>query len=97
MHLIIKNKIYLNYIDLRRDDIVKQFNELIEYYQDTPLTKILGENTSNEQIENVQNIIGSVVTFGEENRNALFEANTDAVIAGKIFMAMVCAVTHGDA
>ena len=44
----------------------------------------------------MQNIIGSVVTFGEENRNALFEANTDAVIAGKIFMAMVCAVTHGD-
>ena len=93
---LLENKIYLNYIDLRRDDIVKQFNELIEYYQDTPLTKILGENTSNEQTENVQNIIGSVVTFGEENRNALFEANTDAVIAGKIFMAMVCAVTHGD-
>ena len=97
---LIQDKCYISYYDIRRDDIyntldnllkdlsgsvskvvVKRGEEFVEKYAETPEAGIEVTEEVKEYTSKVKNIVSSY---------------EDNLIAGKIFLPVICAVTHGD-
>lgn len=94
---LLKDKNYISYYDIRRDDIDETLNKLLEEFESTQ-TKVVvkqgtefvektvdGEIEESSEIKEYANDIKEIVSSYEDN-----------LITGKIFLPLICAITHGD-
>ena len=93
---LLQDKNYISYYDIRRDNINNTLNDLLNQYASTKqkvvakqggdfVEKVVDETEEEAKIKEYAQNIKEVVNSYEDN-----------LIAGKIFLPVVCAVTHGD-
>lgn len=108
---LIKDKSYISFYDIRRDDIAKELNDLLkEVTGKKPEDQLSSYTTGNstmhysygyqdyqlQQKEKRVNEIVQPLTDKGKNVAAIVKTYENSIMTGKIFLPVLCAAIHGD-
>lgn len=94
---LLKDKNYLSYYDIKRDEIDNTLNNLLKELEKNQSKIVVKqgsefvEKSINEDAEESK----EAKEYAKELRN-IVDSYEENLIAGKVFLPLVCAVTHGD-